>query len=191
MGASKTTKGYRSPVDLGLPQIPQVQDQEQFTQLMLIYNALHGLNAYLDSLRLALEGGDPEQKPSETMRFLRSVWVPAAVDITAGNVLTINTGKAHLGAHRMTIGGQTNSYLTGIALTDAKVDEKVRFGIGPAVLEVAGFKAGMLVYAPLIGEDQAGKMFLEAPPSAAGIDTVVIGHCFMDDFVMITSGFAY
>lgn len=191
MAASKTTKGYRSPVNLGLPQIPQVEDPQMFTQLMLVYNAIHSLNAYLDSLRLALEGGDPTQKPSESMRFLRSFWIPAAGTITAGQVIAIRDGKAVLGADKRTIGGKVSSYLTGIAHSDAAEGEVVRFGVGPGVLEVSGFRAGGLVYSPLVGEDKAGGMFLEEPPKAAKIDTIVIGHCFMDNFVMITSGFAY
>lgn len=176
---------------MGLPQVPQAANEEDFQQYLLIYNAIHMLNAYLDELRLTLEGGDPEAKPSETMRFLRSFWLPAKEPIDAGNVVALRKGKVVKGADKTAVGFSTNSFLTGIALTTAETDEKVRFGVGPAVIEVPGFKAGGLVWAPLVGETGAGGMLAEEPPDEADVETIVIGKCVSDNFIMITSGFAY
>lgn len=191
MADSKAGKGYRSPINLGLPQVPQATNEEDFAQYLLMYNAIHMLNAYLDQIRLVLEGGNPEDKPSDSMRFMRSFWVEADVDIAAGAIITVINNKGVLGAKRRSWLGHVDSFLTGVALSDAVAGEKVRFGVGPAIMNVPGFVAGQVVWAPLAGETGAGSMLPEEPPDEADIETVAIGECIMDGYIMITSGFSY
>jgi len=181
---TKAGKGYRSPVNLKLPQVPTVQDEVLFPEFLQIYNACHALNAYVDSIREYLEGGTADDKPSDSMQFIRSMWLTAGEALAVGNVVSIKNGKVWKGA-------AFNSKFTGLALSDAEPGEKVRFGVGPAVVEVTGFKADQLVWAPARGEVGAGQMFNEKIEIEGESDPlqVVIGFCIEDNFVILFSNF--
>lgn len=186
--ATPAGQGYRSPLNLRLEQIPKTANSELFQEFIPIYNAIHTLNAYLDSLRLALEGGDPEKPASEEMRFVRGFWVEAGQDIAQGSVITVKAGKAVLGCgKRRKVAGAVaivDTYLTGIALTEALSGEKVRLGIGPAILNVPGFKADKEVWATPPGGDFAGQFLAVHVDGALRIGTAV-----MDDYILITPAF--
>ena len=178
--ATPAGQGYRSPLNLDIGQIPRTQDPVLFQELIPIYNAVHTLNAYLDSLRLSLEGGDPEKSPSEEMRFVRGFWLDAAEDIPQGSIITPVSGLARLGCGKRRISGITDSYLTGIALTEALSGEKVRMGIGPAILNVPGFTAGANVWATPPGGDFAGQFLADHIDGA-----ITIGTAVLTDFILI------
>lgn len=200
--ATPAGQGYRSPLNLGLEQLPKTVDPTLFQEFIPIYNAIHTLNAYLDNIRLSLEGGDPEKKPSEEMRFVRGFWLEAATDIAQGKVITVQGGKAVLGCGKrvkgfsgttsVTVGDDTvtrpvkisgqviDCFLTGLAMTDALAGEKVRMGIGPAIIEVSGFKAGDEVWSQPPGGSFAGDFLAESFEGA-----IRIGRCVIDNFIML------
>lgn len=196
---TKAGKGYRSPVNLKLPQVPTVQDEVLFPEFLQVYNACHALNAYVDSIREYLEGGTADDKPSDSMQFIRSMWLTAGEALTVGDVVCVKEGKVWKGSDPyvgavsfiITIGISLGSKFTGLALSDAEPGEKVRFGVGPAVVEVTGFKADQLVWAPARGEIGAGQMFNEKIEIEGESDPVqaVIGFCLEDNFVIILSNF--
>lgn len=183
--ATPAGQGYRSPLNLGLEQIPKTQDATLFQEFIPIYNAIHTLNAYLDRLRLSLEGGDPDKSPSEEMRITRGFWVEAFEAIPQGKVITITGGKARLGAGKrvktLPGGGQVvDCFLTGVSMSEALAGENVRIGFGPAMLEVSGFTAGQEVWAEPPGGATSGDFLSESFEGA-----IRIGKCLMDDFIMI------
>lgn len=190
MAESRAGKGYRSPLNLRLPQMPQVADDVMFSELLSLYNACHALNAYLDQIRLILEGGKSDDPPSESLRFTRSFWIEAATSISAGSVISLANGKAHLGADR--VRGLYNKF-TGIALNDVEAGENVRFGVGPGIVEVPGFYANQNVWATLRGEPGAGQFYNERPEVEEGDDpeSVVIGFCIQDRFILIIPNYVY
>lgn len=185
--ATPVGQGYRSPLNLDLGQLPKTQDPVLFQEMIPVYNAIHTLNAYLDRLRLSLEGGDPDKPPSEEMRFVRGFWADAGEDISQGKIITMIGGKVRLGCGKrrrvIGTGAVVDCFPTGIAMTEALEGEKVRFGIGPAILNVPGYKAGDQVYATPPGGSFAGD-FLPDPPGAVE-GAVKIGLCVIDDYVMI------
>lgn len=187
--AEPAGSGYRSPVNLGLDQMPPVgSDPALFNQLVPIYNAIHILNAYLDALRLSLEGGDPDKPPDEEMRFVRGFWTIADDDIDQGKVVTIRSTGVKIGCGKMDRPGMYDSMFTGIALTTAARGEKVRVGVGPAILEITGFKRYDFVYSTPPGRDFAGEfMNHEAVGIVDGL--IKIGFCVQDDFIMIFPSF--
>lgn len=196
---TKAGKGYRSPVNLRLPQIPTVQDELLFPEFLQVYNACHALNAYVDTIREYLEGGTADDKPSDSMQFIRSVWLTAGESLKVGDVVTVRGGKVWKGSGPytssisfiITLNIAAGSRFTGLALSDAEPGEKVRFGVGPAVVEVTGFKADQLVWAPAIGEIGAGQMFNEKVEIEGESDPIqaVIGFCLEDNFIIIFSNF--
>lgn len=185
--ATPAGSGYRSPLNLGLEQLPKTLDPQLFQEMIPVYNAIHTLNAYLDQLRLSLEGGDPDKPASEEMRIVRGFWVEAFEPIAQGKIITVRDGKARLGCgyRRRVVGGGAvvDCFLTGIAMTTADTGENVRLGIGPAILNVPGYKAGDEVYATPPGGDFAGD-FLPDPPGAVE-GAVRIGHCVIDEYIFL------
>jgi hypothetical protein len=183
--ATPAGAGYRSPLNIGLDQLPKTTDPLMFQEMIPVYNAIHTLNAYLDRLRLSLEGGDSEKPPSEEMRFVRGFWLPAASDIEQGNVLTTVGGKLVKGCGKRKIGGATDCFLTGIAMTSAKEGEKVRIGIGPAILEIPGFKPGEYVYAQPPSGQFAGAVMAESFEGG-----IPIGYCVANDYILFMPDFS-
>lgn len=189
MATAKAGKGYRSPINLRLPQTPTVEDPQMFGEMLQVYNAIHMLNAYLDQLRLVLEGGDPEEAPSESLRFLRGFWAEAGEDIPEGNIVSMKNGKVRKGADK-SVGFQ--NFFTGLSLSEAKQGEKVRFGVGPAIVKVPGFTAGQWCWAPVVNEQGAGQI---SPTRPKGVDeddgdeyflqSTIVGRCLIDEYVVL------
>ena len=192
--------GYRSPVDLGLGQVPITQDPEIFNEMTDVYNAIHLLNAYLDQLRVIAEGGGGSgQSPEDSMPFNRFYVATALVDITAGQVVSPSsiTGEngIRLGAlaNNFAQSNQTANFC-GIALIDALAGEDVRVGVGPASLEVPGAVSGQLLWAygsRNVNGAVAGNGILY--PSNPGVITVAggllypmpVGTCPLNGFGII------
>ncbi|MNZ96148.1 hypothetical protein D3C78_1153290 [compost metagenome] len=190
---TKAGKGYRSPVNLRLPQVPTVQDEVLFTEFLQVYNACHSLNAYIDTIREYLEGGTADDAPSDSMQFTRSMWMTAGEPLVAGDVVSLQTGKVWKGSDLL-VGSSAilrGNRFTGLALSDAETGEKVRFGVGPAIVEIPGFKADQLVWAPARGELGAGSMFNERVEIEGESDPLqaVIGFCIEDNYVIILTNF--
>lgn len=141
--------GYRSPVDLGLARTPSLTDPEAFEELTGIYNAIHLLNEYLDSLRLVAEGGGSGQTPGETLAFNRFYVSKALQPISVGQLVAPSAGQD--GSVK---GGLAHYYpsstpscnFAGIALTSAATGENFRVGVGPATVAVAGAVVGSFVW---------------------------------------------
>lgn len=145
--------GYRSPVDLGLGQVPLTTDLNIFNEMTEVYNAIHLLNQYLDQLRVVAEGGGGSgQSPADSMPFNRFYVATALVNITAGNPVCpasfggLNGVIQGALANDFTIAAPTSNFC-GIALIDAAIGEDVRVGIGPAILEFPGLVSGQYVWA--------------------------------------------
>jgi hypothetical protein len=186
--ATPAGTGYRSPLKLDLDQLPKTGDMTLFNEFVPIYNAIHILNAYLDSLRLTLEGGDSEKPPSEEFRFVRGFWLAAGEDIEQGSVVTVKAGKIVLGCGKRTkVAGTTHiidSFLTGIAMSEALEGEKVRIGIGPAILNVPGYEADDEVWAQPPGGDFAGSFLAEKIGGA-----IRVGKAVAKDYIMIPEAY--
>lgn len=144
--------GYRSPVNLGLGRVPITQDPELFDEFTDVYNAIHLLNEYLDTLRTVASGGGSGQTPAETMPFNRFFVGKALVNIVGGQLVCPSPVS---GENGMVLGPLPDGYDTdlpnanfvGVALTDAAAGEEFRVGVGPAVLEVPGTISGQVVWA--------------------------------------------
>ena len=145
--------GYRSPVDLGIGQVPLTSDPEIFNQMVEVYNALHLLNQYLDQLRITAEGGGGSgQTPAESMPFNRFFVAPALQVITVGSPIcpsnvTGDNGIINGALANQFTGVNPTSNFCGVALTSAAIGEDVRVGIGPASIIMAGAVAGNVIWA--------------------------------------------
>jgi len=203
---------YTSKINLGgLGEQPKTQDPALFPDMADIYNALHILTQVLSGV-LPGGGGSSGVPPTEAMRFLRSFQMPALVDISAGDLVTVFDAREYAGLKEdfpfpMTSagvikggGGFLNAFglyrggITGFALNDAEVGNMVDIGIGPAVVNVSGARAGQLAYsrsafdnltADYVGN---GQIFLNV------WDTVTTNYAFQvigvgiaDDMLMIGS----
>ncbi|MND22538.1 hypothetical protein D3C80_129190 [compost metagenome] len=153
-----------TPINIKLGQIAQVRDPELNAEYQSIYNALHILSQYLNTLRLGLEGGEG-QTPSESLTFRSTFWAEAKQAIQPGNVVSSLNGGIVKGVlssepiHNLleisTAVGSTGSRRRFgvvikewfIALTEAEVGELVQVGVGPGILEVTGAKSGQIVWA--------------------------------------------
>lgn len=181
--------GYKSPVNIGLPRSPVIADDQTFQEMLPIYNAIHLLNAYLDEIRKVLEGGDLTDPPDVNMGFMRSFWVEAPFDVEPGLIVSMRFGKVVKGVVTADSGYPK---FVGMALTAAAPGEKFRYGVGPAIVEIPGFKADQYVWAPGAGESYAGKVFNEKPEKdeeGKNISSRKIGTCLMDDYVVILPNF--
>ncbi|QHJ80714.1 MAG: hypothetical protein [Bacteriophage sp.] len=153
-----------SSLDLRLGLNPSIQNPKYAAEFQLIYNALHLLGEYMDVLRANLES-TPGQTPSESVRFRRTFWAPAAQTITAGSIVSPTAGgivngilssepkvssytdSAPLGAsttNRAVLGVDLRMF--GVALTSAVPGELVNVGIGPGITQVAGAVCGQLIW---------------------------------------------
>lgn len=192
--------GYRSPVNLGLGRVPLATDQELFGELTDVYNSIHLLASYMDTLRLSLEGGGGGQTPAETMPFNRYFPGVALVNITAGQVISPSrvTGENGilLGAlHHVPASTTPECNFAGIALNDALVGETVRVGVGPGIIELAGALSGSLVWAysslSVTGNRGGnGGLFTSNPgsftaPAGGAVYAMPVGFCVADGYVYI------
>lgn len=153
-----------SALNLRLGQVPSTQNPNYFTEFQLIYNALHLLGQYMDVLRDNLES-QPNQVPSESLRFRRLFWAPAAQVIVKGAIVSpagggivngVLSNEVRNGISNEindTIGGSGNratwgvaQRTWGVALTDAAIGELVQVGIGPGVTQITGAKCGQLIW---------------------------------------------
>lgn len=146
--------GYSSPVDLGLGQVPITTEPELFEEFTGIYNAIHLLNASLDSIRSSAGTGTgpsrPEDTPDVNMPFTRFFTAVALRPIVKGNPICpffgsngfVNGALANNPADTA-----PNSNFCTIALSDAAVGVYVRVGIGPAIVPMAGIRAGQRAWA--------------------------------------------
>lgn len=145
--------GYRSPVDLGLGQVPMTTDPEIFVEMTEVYNAIHLLNQYLDQLRSGIEnGGGSGQSPADSMPFNRFYVGTALQDIAVGDLVCPSSIPGQNGiikgalAHDFT-STIPNSNFSGVALVAAGIGDDVRVGIGPAIIEMPGLLSGQTVWA--------------------------------------------
>ena len=144
--------GYRSPVDLGLGQVPLTTDPEIFNEMTEVYNAIHLLNQYLDQLRIVAEGGGGSgQSPADSMPFNRFYVGTALMVINLGDPVCPASDGANgiiVGAlgNDYTIANQTSNFC-GIALSSAGPGEDVRVGVGPAILEFPAAVSGQEIWA--------------------------------------------
>lgn len=169
---------YSSKIDLRLSEVPKTANTEIFADLVDVYNAIHILGQYTN----VLIGGDNSEDSgdtSEQLPFKQSFWVKAAVAISSGQVITVTDSGAYLGCNQVgpTLGASGDiynpgwrtvssgglSHVWGIALSDAAPGERVRVGIGSAILKIPGVSAGSILYgasmydyafmlAPIIGD---------------------------------------
>jgi hypothetical protein len=154
--------GAGTPVDIKLGQRPTITEPSLNYELQGIYNALHILSQYLETLRAGLEGSD-SQTPAENIRFLKFINGPAKQVITAGQIVTIDyadgtvikgTSAGDLvikqfnnnGINRAYVSGMIQTFF-GIAQNDAQVGENVSIGIGPGILKVTGAISGQQIWA--------------------------------------------
>lgn len=144
--------GYRSPVDLGIGQVPLTTDPDLFNQFTEVYNAIHLLNGYLDQLRIIAEGGGGAgQSPADAMPFNRFYVAPALQAITAGDPVCPSSIPGQNGiikgalAHDFGSTAPTSNFC-GVALIDAAIGEDVRVGIGPACIEMPGAVSGQRIW---------------------------------------------
>lgn len=148
-----STGGYRSPVDLGIGQVPLTQDPLIFNEMTEVYNAIHLLNAYLDQLRVIAEGGGGSgQSPADSMPFNRFYVAIALEDIAVGDVVCPSNITGENGIRKGALANdhtQPNctANFTGIALIAALEGDSVRVGVGPAILELAGATTSQLLWA--------------------------------------------
>lgn len=155
--------GAGTPINIRLGQVPTISQPALNYELQGIYNSLHILSQYLENLRAGFEGSD-SQTPAENIRFLKFINAPAAQEITAGHIVSVDwdTGNVikgtNFGAYRIEtyqypngtearyVTGMTQTFF-GVAQNDAEIGENVSVGVGPGILKVTGAKSGQQVWA--------------------------------------------
>lgn len=147
---------FRSPVNTGLAQLPKSTDPAIFPDLIDLYNSVHILSQVVTSVRDNIRSPeDPDANPAQALPFTKWVWLEAGNDILAGQLVTIgNAGTVVQGAASRPIDTvneklPTTAYITrlqGIALNTAAIGERVKFGLGPGVIELSGVQPNQLVF---------------------------------------------
>lgn len=204
---------YTSKIDLGgLGEQPKTTNPDVFGDMVDIVNAIHILAQWVSSV-LPGGGGGSGVPPAEAMRFLRSFQMPALVDITAGDLITVFDARTWLdfgiqpsefpfpadhpgvikgGGGRLEWAGQIRGGITGFALNGTTAGNMVDIGIGPAIVNVQGAKAGLLAFARTAFSNNNprsyfgnGAIFLDVWNQLQDPHFQVIGVGVGDDLVMI------
>ena len=168
MAEKSAGKGYKSPINLGLGQMPKTDNSDIFPEMVEVYNAIHLLNAYLDNLRDQFDIGKKGSPPDEQLPFKHGLWGRARTDIKAGEVVTYDgaADDIHLGVILTMKRTAVPPY--GFALTDAKEGEQVQMGIGPAIIKVGDIKRHEALWAGDPESGYAGKLIRGSMPKYDG-----------------------
>ncbi|MNC32574.1 hypothetical protein D3C75_809360 [compost metagenome] len=152
-----------SDINIRLSQSPDIKDPKLNYEFQTIYNSLHLLSQYLNTLKDNLESA-PGQNPAESVRFRRRFWAVALQNIAVGAVCSasgdgvVNGIATNLPATgvvdpAVTVGSTGSRRRFGmvpnqffIALTEATAGQLVQLGVGPGILELAGAKCGQTVW---------------------------------------------
>lgn len=152
---------YSSKLDLRIGEVPNVTDPEIFPDLMDIYNAIHILGQYVNSV---IKGTNPDdnEDTSRQLPFQYAFWVRAAVNIKEGDIIHVDAAGAYKGISHMapptsnpgpisnqttiSISAGTLSTVWGMALSDAVAGERVRLAIGPAILAMDDLNRGDKIF---------------------------------------------
>lgn len=152
-----------SDINIRLGQSPDIKDPALNYEFQLVFNALHLLSAYLNTLKDNLESA-PGQNPAESIRFRRRFWAPALQPIAIGAVCcAYGTGIINgVGTNNplngvvdpaVTVGSTGSRRRFGlvqstfyIALTAAEPGELVQLGVGPGVLQLTTAKCGQTIW---------------------------------------------
>lgn len=145
---------YSSDIKLPIGQEPQIDDNEKIWPDMLdVYNAIHLLSQFTDSLIKNQTSGDSSQKPWEAIPFTRWFYEVVKNDVTVGTIVTpdANAGGYVLGApnEAVPVNYYQSTYgngFVGVCLEDAKAGDICKIGMGPAILHVEGIELGDMLF---------------------------------------------
>lgn len=175
--AKSAGQGYKSNINLNLSQLPTSTDPALFNALIEVHNALHILNAGLDSITNNIFGGNKDMAPDESMRFIRTIWVPANEPITIGSCVRWS-GDDNTQVRK----GQATS-TTGFALSEATEEgDLVQVGFGPAIIKLDGAPAGK--YYHTTNDDPVRGQLLD---TGFG-DSCIIGRAFTTNYILFCPG---
>lgn len=130
--------GYKSDINLPLPQLPRSTDPAIFNELIDVYNSVHTLNASRQQLTDQLYNTDPDAPYPEQMRFSTSLWLPATEPISQGSICAF----VSTGAIKGIAGPRTTMALSSAV----EAGEPVKLGFGPAIIELPGSAFGSYYY---------------------------------------------
>lgn len=146
---------YTGSTDLLLGQAPDLRkDSPYLREFQGIYNALHILNQYFTLLSENI-GGTGGTTPAEEVTFRRFIYGEAKQKITAGSVVAPYMDGFVNGCLKTLFydtgpiqpARPAESRFAGLAIEDAEIGERVKVGIGPAIIKLAGIKCGKPVWA--------------------------------------------
>lgn len=146
---------YSGSTNLLLGQTPDLRkDSPYLREFQGIYNAIHILNQYFTLLAENI-GGTGGTTPAEQVTFRRFIYGEAKQKITAGSVVAPYLNGFVNGCLK-TLYYDTGliqparpqeSRFAGLAIEDAEIGERVKVGIGPAIIKLTGAKCGQVVWA--------------------------------------------
>lgn len=142
---------YRSRVNIRISRTPPTDDDDIYPMMQEVYNALHILNANIDSAVDVLIPPEASKSPSESFGpRLNTFWAPAASNATRGRVVSMrSSGQFERGVSGYSSGDKRVTSPYGVVVEDAK-DSKALIAWPPFVLDVdlseAGANIGDIIY---------------------------------------------
>lgn len=171
--AKAAGSGYRSPINLNLSQLPTSTDPAIFNALLDVYNAIHILNAALDSIRENIFGDNKDMAPDESMRFIRTLWLPTTETVVVGDCVRWNGN-----GEGVRLGQATST--TMFVLSAGEPGDIVHLGIGPAVIKIEGAPVGKYYWVSDDNTPVRGKIL-----DTGELDySCIIGRCFHPDYIL-------
>lgn len=148
---------YSSEVKLQIGEVPKTVDQAAFPDMVDLFNSVHILLQYANSLKDLIQPPLTPTTPAyDSMPIRNQVYGIITQTVTAGNILT-PSGPANSsswlkgGPSPMRVNGTTRTMqgggVIGIALESGTSGQKIKIGIGPAAVKVTGVTMGQFIYA--------------------------------------------
>lgn len=174
---------YTSRIDLKLGAIAEVEDEELFSILQPVYNALHLLNSYLDqTVDLISEPTKTSEAFSFRMKMFWAALETGAV-VKLGDAVSMGVTGFKLGPS----GSATITAPYGIvnSLDTTSTPNKVLLGWPPAIINWPTATFNDTLYAQI----NASKFLLHKPSTPVpGLEYFPIGKCVDIDKILLLQG---
>lgn len=179
--------GYRSDVNIRIPLIPEIEDQELYPIFQQVFNALHMLNSALNSAGTFKTPGIND-KLSDSFGFSdRVFWARCAGDVTKGKIVRPADDTWRLGARALDLlkpNGTSRKIAAPFGLTLSDQQEgKILIGYPPAIIESPGIDADLI--GKRVYTDNSGVL---AFPVEVKNEDVPVGLVVESDYILLTYG---
>lgn len=149
---------YSSNIRLQIGEVPKTTDSTQLPDLIDIYNSIHILNQYVDSIVKKDEAGvvTPDTPGYDVAPIKNIIYGLLGQNMAAGSIVSCygeDRGNVwYLGAPTFPIGGtkttsSQNNGFVGITLEEGNEGDRIKIGFGPGTIRLDGAVIGQALFA--------------------------------------------